>query len=407
MARINANYNKLAAGYLFPEIARRTAAFSDANPGVNVMRLGIGDTTEPLTDVVIAGLHAGVDKLSKSDSYSGYGDGEGDQDLREAIAAKYADYGVTFDETEVFVSDGAKSDSANISSIFSHDAVIAVQDPAYPVYVDSNVISGRTGEAVEGQYEGLVYMPCTEDNDFFPEPPRQKVDLIYLCVPNNPTGAVCSKEQLKSFVDYAIDNKAVIFYDAAYAPYITDTSLPRTIFEIEGAKSCAIEINSFSKDNGFTGVRLGWSVVPQDLVVEDSEPGKLNTMWRRRQNTFFNGSSNIVQRGAFASLSPEGRKLSQEMVGYYMVNARTIKSGLESIGITVFGGSNAPYLWMKTPNGLSSWDFFDKLLTETHVVGTPGSGFGPSGEGYFRLSAFGNEADIATAVESIKSNLQI
>lgn len=407
MARINANYNKLAAGYLFPEIARRTKQFTDENPGVKVMRLGIGDTTEPLTDVVIKGLHDGVDRLANRETYSGYGDGEGDLDLREAIAKKYADYGVTLDASEVFVSDGAKSDSANISSIFSHDAVIAVQDPAYPVYVESNVILGKTGEAVNGQYEGLVYMPCTEENAFFPEVPDRKVDLIYLCVPNNPTGAVCTREQLKAFVDYAIDQKAVIFYDAAYAPYITDTTLPRSIFEIEGAKQCAIEINSFSKDNGFTGVRLGWSVVPQELVVEDSEPGKLNTMWRRRQNTFFNGPSNVVQRGAYASLTPEGRKLSQEMVGYYLVNARTIKSGLESIGLTVFGGSNAPYLWMKTPNGMSSWDFFDKLLQETHVVGTPGSGFGPSGEGYFRLSAFGHESDIATAVESIKGRLEI
>ncbi|HCK10631.1 MAG TPA: LL-diaminopimelate aminotransferase [Candidatus Latescibacteria bacterium] len=407
MARINANYNKLAAGYLFPEIARRTAQFTEENSGVQVMRLGIGDTTEPLTDVVIEGLHDGVDRLASPDTYSGYGDGEGDLDLREAIAKKYEDHGVSLDATEVFVSDGAKSDSANVSSIFAHDCVIAVQDPAYPVYVESNVISGRTGEALEGQYQGLLYMPCTEANGFFPDVPSDKVDLIYLCCPNNPTGAVGSKEQLKAFVNYAIENRAVIFYDAAYAPYITDPALPKTIFEIDGAKSCAIEINSFSKDNGFTGVRLGWSVVPQDLIVEDSEPGKLNTMWRRRQNTFFNGPSNIVQRGAFASLEPEGRKLSKEMVDYYMNNAGTIKSGLESIGLTVFGGSSAPYLWMKTPNGMSSWDFFDKLLTEAHVVGTPGSGFGPSGEGYFRLSAFGNEKDIATAVQSIKTNLQL
>ena len=407
MARINANYSKLAAGYLFPEIARRTKEFTDANSGVRVMRLGIGDTTEPLTDVVLAGLHDGVDRLGKSDTYSGYGDGEGNLDLREAIAAKYAGYGVRLDGSEVFVSDGAKSDSANISSIFSHDAVIAVQDPAYPVYVDTNVISGRTGEAVDGQYKGLVYMPCTEENGFIPSVPDQKVDLIYLCNPNNPTGAVATREQLEAFVAYAMEHKAVIFYDAAYAPYITDPEIPKTIFEIEGAKTCAIEINSFSKDNGFTGVRLGWSVVPKDLVVEDSEPGKVNTLWRRRQNTFFNGASNVVQAGALASLSPEGRAQSQEMVGYYTVNARTIKNGLESIGLTVYGGSNAPYLWMKTPNGLTSWEFFDKLLTETHVVGTPGSGFGPSGEGYFRLSAFGNEADIATAVESIKQKLKI
>ena len=407
MARINANYDKLGAGYLFPEIARRTAKFTDANPGVKVMRLGIGDTTEPLTEVVLAGLHEGVDALSKAETYSGYGEGEGNLDLREAIATKYADYGVTLDAADVFVSDGAKSDSANISSIFAHDAVIAVQDPAYPVYVDSNVISGRTGQAVNGQYEGLVYMPCSDDNGFIPDIPDRKVDLIYLCNPNNPTGAVASREQLERFVAYAIEHKAVIFYDAAYAPYITDPAIPKTIFEIDGAKTCSIEINSFSKDNGFTGVRLGWSIVPQDLVAEDSDPGKLNTMWRRRQNTFFNGPSNIVQAGALASLTPEGRKMSKEMVGYYMVNARAIKNGLESIGLTVYGGSNAPYLWMKTPNGLSSWEFFDKLLSETHVVGTPGSGFGPSGEGYFRLSAFGNEADIATAVESIKKSLKV
>jgi LL-diaminopimelate aminotransferase len=407
MARINANYNKLAAGYLFPEIARRTSEFTQANPGVKVMRLGIGDTTEPLTDVVLAALHEGVDQLSKAETYSGYGDGEGQLALREAIAGKYAGYGVALDGSEVFVSDGAKSDSANIASIFAHDAAIAVQDPAYPVYVESNVISGRTGNAVNGQYEGLVYMPCTDENGFIPSPPDQKVDLIYLCNPNNPTGAVASREQLEAMVAYAVEHKAVIIYDAAYAPYITDPEIPKTIFEIDGAKTCAIEINSFSKDNGFTGVRLGWSVVPQDLVVEDSEPGKLNTIWRRRQNTFFNGASNIVQAGALASLTPEGRVQSNEMVGYYKVNARTIKNGLESIGLTVYGGSNAPFLWMKTPNGMSSWDFFDKLLTETHVVGTPGSGFGPSGEGYFRLSAFGNEVDIATAVESIKTRLKI
>jgi len=407
MARINANYNKLAAGYLFPEIARRTAEFVNANDGVEVMRLGIGDTTEPLTQAVLEGLHGSVDELSNPDTYSGYGDGEGKESLRKALADRYGERGAQLDETEVFISDGAKSDSANIQSLFSNDAVICVQDPAYPVYVDTNVIGGRTGDAVDGQYEGLVYLPCTEANGFVPEPPSEHVDLIYLCNPNNPTGAVATKSQLEAFVTYAREHKAVIFFDAAYSAYITDPELPRSIYELEGAETCAIELNSFSKDNGFTGLRLGWAVVPQALVAEDAEPGKLNTMWRRRQNTFFNGPANIVQDGALASLTPEGRRQSDEMVAYYKVNAKTIRDCLESIGLTVYGGSNAPYLWMKTPDGIDSWSFFDKLLSETHVVGTPGSGFGPSGEGFFRLSAFGHEEDIARAVQSIRDNLKL
>ncbi|MBK35642.1 MAG: LL-diaminopimelate aminotransferase [Gemmatimonadetes bacterium] len=407
MARINANYNKLAAGYLFPEIARRTAEFVNANDGVEVMRLGIGDTTEPLTQAVLEGLHGSVDELSSPDTYSGYGDGEGKESLRKALADRYGERGAQLDETEVFISDGAKSDSANIQSLFSNDAVICVQDPAYPVYVDTNVIGGRTGDAVDGQYEGLVYLPCTEANGFVPEPPSEHVDLIYLCNPNNPTGAVATKSQLEAFVTYAREHKAVIFFDAAYSAYITDPELPKSIYELEGAETCAIELNSFSKDNGFTGLRLGWAVVPQALVAEDAEQGKLNTMWRRRQNTFFNGPANIVQDGALASLTPEGRRQSDEMVAYYKVNAKTIRDCLESIGLTVYGGSNAPYLWMKTPDGIDSWSFFDKLLSETHVVGTPGSGFGPSGEGFFRLSAFGHEEDIARAVQSIRDNLKL
>ena len=302
MARINANYNKLAAGYLFPEIARRTAEFVNANDGVEVMRLGIGDTTEPLTQAVLEGLHGSVDELSSPDTYSGYGDGEGKESLRKALADRYGERGAQLDETEVFISDGAKSDSANIQSLFSNDAVICVQDPAYPVYVDTNVIGGRTGDAVDGQYEGLVYLPCTEANGFVPEPPSEHVDLIYLCNPNNPTGAVATKSQLEAFVTYAREHKAVIFFAAAYSAYITDPDLPRSIYELEGAETCAIELNSFSKDNGFTGLRLGWAGVPQALVAEDAEPGKLNTMWRRRQNTFFNGPANIVQDGAAAVL---------------------------------------------------------------------------------------------------------
>ena len=408
MASINANYDKLAAGYLFPEIARRTQVFLDAHPEVSVMRLGIGNTTEPLTKSVIAGLHDAVDQMANVETYRGYADGgEGEPEMREALAKRYAKYGVDLDASEVFVSDDAKSDSANIQSIFGMDNVIAVQDPAYPVYVDSNVIAGRTGEAVDDQYEGLVYMPCTEENGFMPEVPDEKVDLIYICSPNNPTGAVATRAQLQAFVDYARAHKAVIIYDAAYAGYISDADLPRTIYEVEGAKSCAIEINSFSKDTGFTGVRLGWTIVPMDLVVEDAEAGKLNTLWGRRQNTFFNGASNIVQLGALSVFTEAGERECQKMIAYYMENARIIRAGLRSIGLTVFGGVHAPYLWLKTPNGLSSWDFFDKLLSETHVVGTPGSGFGPAGEGYFRLSSFGHREDVERAVASIQANLKI
>ena len=406
MATINTNYDKLAAGYLFPEIARRTQIFLDANSGVSVMRLGIGNTTEPLPKSVIAGLHDAVDQMGNVDTYRGYADGgEGEPEMREALAKRYAKYGVELDASEMFVSDGAKADSANIQSIFGIDNVIAVQDPAYPVYVDSNVIAGRTGKAVDGQYEGLVYMPCMEENGFMPKVPDQKVDLIYICSPNNPTGAVATKTQLEAFVNYARENKAVIFYDAAYAGYISDPDLPRTIYEIEGAKSCAIEINSFSKDTGFTGVRLGWTVVPRDLIVEGSEPGKVNSLWGRRQNTFFNGASNIVQLGALAVFSAEGERECQGMIAYYMENARIIREGLESMGLAVYGGVHAPYLWLKTPGGMSSWDFFDKLLSETHVVGTPGAGFGPAGEGYFRLSSFGHRENIEKAVGSITGSL--
>ena len=407
MAKINANYQKLTAGYLFPEIGRRTKAFLEANPGAEVMRLGIGNTTEPLPPSVVAGLHHGVDLLSKAETYSGYGDEQGNTALREALVRRYAGYGVSLDADEFFVSDGAKPDSANIQSIFGADNVVAVQDPAYPVYVDSNVIAGRTGAASEGQYEGLVYMPCTAENGFFPALPRQKVDLIYICSPNNPTGAVATKGQLAAFVAYAREHQAVIIFDAAYAAYIADPDLPRSIYQVDGAKDCAIEISSFSKEAGFTGVRLGWATVPKALACEDGDPGVLNKLWLRRQTTMFNGASNIVQEGGLAVLSKAGWKECQEQIQYYMRNARTIRAGLESIGLTVYGGVNAPYIWMKTPNSLSSWEFFDKLLSECHVAGTPGSGFGPNGEGYFRLSAFGHADNIEKAITSIKDNLRL
>ncbi len=407
MAKINAHYRKLSAGYLFPEISRRVAAFQKENPKAKIYRLGIGNTTEPLPLSVIGGLNDGVQRLASHETYSGYGDEQGDLDLRKALVLLYRQRGVMLEAAEIFVSDGAKPDSGNIQSIFGTDNLAAFQDPAYPVYVDSNVIAGRSGtcDSNNGSYNGFIYMRCSEENGFIPEPPAEKADLIYLCSPNNPTGAVATHQQLQKFVDYARENRAVIIFDAAYADFITDPELPRSIYEIAGAEQCAVEINSFSKSAGFTGVRLGWTVVPKGLVVEDSVPGELNRLWLRRQTTFFNGASNIAQRGGLAVLSPRGQEECRAVTSYYMENARLIREGLQKIGLIIYGGVNAPYLWLKTPGGLSSWAFFDKLLNETQVVGTPGSGFGPAGEGFFRLSAFGRRADIEAAVEQIIAKL--
>ncbi len=409
MAKINNNYRKLSAGYLFPEISRRVAKFQQENPQAIIYRLGIGNTTEPLTPVVIEGLKYGVERLSSPETYSGYGDEQGDLNLREALAQLYRQREVSLSVDEIFISDGAKPDSGNIQSIFGLDNLIAFQDPAYPVYVDSNVIAGRSGgyNHKTGSYAGFVYMDCNAWNGFIPDPPAEKVDLIYLCSPNNPTGAVATISELQKFVDYARDNRAVIIFDAAYSEFITDPALPRSIYEVEGAYECAVEINSFSKSAGFTGVRLGWAVVPHALVAEDSEPGDINRLWLRRQTTFFNGASNVAQRGGLAVLSAQGRKECSAVIDYYMENARIIREGLQDIGLTIYGGVNAPYLWLKTPESLTSWEFFDKLLTETQVVGTPGSGFGPAGEGYFRLSAFGHHHDIEAAVDQIKNKLRL
>ncbi len=409
MARINEHYKKLSAGYLFPEIGMRMAAFQKDNPGVKVHRLGIGNTTEPLTPAVVEGLKEAVEKLSKPETYTGYGDEQGEEELRLALARFYGSRSVKLDADEIFISDGAKADAANIQSIFGRDNRVAFQDPAYPVYVDSNVIAGRSGsfDGGSGTYAGFLYMTCVAENGFIPEPPQEKADLIYICSPNNPTGAVATREELQKFVDYARENKAVIIFDAAYSEYITDSSLPRSIYEVDGAEECAVEINSFSKFAGFTGVRLGWSVVPKALVVEDSEPGEVHKLWFRRQTTFFNGASNIAQQGGLAALTDAGLAESAGLIDYYMENADVIREGLQQLGLTVYGGVNAPYLWLKAPGGLSSWDFFDKLLNETQVVGTPGSGFGPSGEGYFRLSAFGHREDIEAAVQSIVNNLKL
>jgi LL-diaminopimelate aminotransferase len=409
MARTNKDYDLLAAGYLFPEIAKRARAFRERNPQARLLHLGIGNTTEPLAPSVVEGLRRGADRLARAETYTGYGDEQGRPELRRAIASQYAKLGTTLSEREIFVSDGAKPDAGNVQTLFSSDCVVAVQDPAYPVYVDTNVASGRGGrfDSGSGRYERITYMPCTEENGFFPEVPAQKVDLIYLCSPNNPTGAAASKEQLAKFVDYARKNKAVIIFDAAYAQYISDPALPKSIYQVPGAKECAIEINSFSKSAGFTGVRLGWTVVPMELECEDAKAGKLNFMWNRRQCTFFNGASNIAQEGGMAALSEQGQRECQKTIDYYMENARIIREGLQGIGLTVHGGANAPFLWVRTPKGMKSWDFFDLLLAQAHVVTTPGAGFGPHGEGFIRVSAFGHRKDVAEAVESIKKNLKV
>jgi LL-diaminopimelate aminotransferase len=409
MATINVNYDKLGAGYLFPEIARRARAFSEKHPGVELHRLGIGDTTQPLAPSIVRALKDAAERLANPETYSGYGDYEGEAFLREAIRGLYRERKVELDLDEIFVSDGAKSDSGNIQTIFGSPNVVAVEDPAYPVYVDTNVMAGRTESfnTVTGQYSGIVYMPCHEQNAFFPELPTEKADLIYLCSPNNPTGAVATHEQLTRFVEYALQMRSVIIFDAAYSAFISDPNLPRSIYEIPGAKECAIEINSFSKSAGFTGVRLGWSIVPKALTTEDAPAGKLNALWYRRQSTFFNGASNIVQYGGAAALSPNGRRECQSIIDYYMQNAQLIREGLSSMGLTCYGGDNAPYIWAKTPFGVRSWDFFDKLLKEAHVVTTPGSGFGPSGEGFIRLSAFGHRESTERAIASIKSHLKM
>ncbi len=406
MVTINKNYDKLQGAYLFAEIAKRTKEFAEKNPNVKIMRLGIGDTTLPLTSTVVKGLTDGVKKLKNAKTYTGYGPAQGNINLRTALADFYKKRNVHLDIKEIFISDGAKSDSANIQSIFNSDAIIAVADPVYTVYVDSNVIAGRTGEFKDGKYQGLVYMECNEENGFVPVPPKDKVDIIYLCNPNNPTGAVATHAQLKAFVDYALKNKAVIIFDASYAEYITDESLPKSIYEVEGAKKCAIEINSFSKWAGFTGVRLGWSIVPMELVIEGTEAGKINSIWSRRQSTMFNGASNISQEGALAVLSSAGQKESKKLIAYYMANAALLKKSLSDLGFKVFGGEHAPYIWAKTPSGLTSWECFDIFLKEAHVVVTPGSGFGKFGEGYIRLSAFSDKQEVGEALKSIK-NLKI
>ncbi|MDH3869862.1 MAG: LL-diaminopimelate aminotransferase [Desulfuromonadales bacterium] len=406
MARINDSYLKLQTGYLFPEIGRRVKAFTDANTGAQVIRLGIGDVTLPLAPAVLKAFHEGVDDMAKGETFHGYGPEQGYDWLSQIIIDKaYKPLGVDLKTSEVFISDGSKCDCANILDVFDLGNKVAICDPVYPVYNDTNVMVGRTGQADDkGYYEGIHYMPCTGANNFTPSIPNEKVDVIYLCYPNNPTGAVATRADLKKWVDYALANDAVILFDAAYEAFITEAEIPHSIYEVEGARECAIEFRSFSKTAGFTGVRCGLVVVPEELMGTTTEGAKysFNKLWNRRQTTKFNGVSYPVQKAAAAVYSDEGWAQIKETIDYYMENARIIREGLTDAGITCFGGVNAPYIWLETPGGMTSWDFFDKLLNECHVVGTPGSGFGPSGEGYFRLSAFGDRANVETAVQRIR-----
>ncbi len=403
MTYINEHYLKLTAGYLFPEIGRRVQAFCDQNPAAKVIRLGIGDVTEPLAPAVIQAMHAAVDELTERSSFRGYGPEQGYDFLREAIAKHdYQARGAAVDADEIFVSDGSKCDSGNILDIFGEDNIIAVLDPVYPVYVDTNVMAGHTGPAdASGRYAGLVYLPVTAANDFVPELPRQRVDLIYLCYPNNPTGVVATRQMLRHWVEYAQRNGSIILYDAAYEAFITDPAIPHSIYEIDGAREVAIEFRSFSKTAGFTGVRCAFTVIPKGLKgkTRDGREVPIHPLWNRRHCTKFNGVSYPVQRGAAAIYSPEGRQQVRETIAFYLANARLVREALTQLGLQVYGGVNAPYVWLKTPGNLSSWDFFDTLLQQAHLVGTPGSGFGACGEGYFRLSAFNSRANVEEAVK--------
>ena len=409
MARINEHYRKLPAGYLFPEIGRRVRAFSAANPEAKVIRLGIGDVTEPLAPSIVAAMHEAVEEMGRRESFRGYGPEQGYDFLIDAIREHdYRARGVDIGADEIFVSDGSKCDSGNVQELFDGGARIAVTDPVYPVYVDSNVMAGRTAALdASGRYPGFLYLPSNEENGFVPPPPddSEQVDVAYLCSPNNPTGAVATREALSAWVAWARRKDAIILFDAAYEAYIRDPALPRSIYEIEGAKECAIELRSFSKRAGFTGVRCAFMVVPKALTgtIPSGERVSLNAMWSRRHTTKFNGTSYVVQRGAAAVYTPAGLVETGAQIDFYMENARLLREGLAQTGFRVFGGAHAPYIWLKTPGGLGSWELFDQLLSRANVVGTPGAGFGPSGEGYFRLSAFNSRANVEEALARIRA----
>lgn len=402
MFRINENYQKLPGSYLFSTIGKKVAAYQSANPEKQIIRLGIGDVTQPIVPVIVDAMHKAVDEMGKADTFRGYAPDLGYEFLRNAIAKNdYADRGCCISTDEIFVSDGAKCDSGNIQEIFASDNKIAVCDPVYPVYIDSNVMAGRCGiyHKETGMWSNVIYMPCTKENNFVPEFPKEVPDMIYLCFPNNPTGTTITKQQLQEWVDYANKNGSVIIYDAAYEAYITESSVAHSIYECEGARTCAIGLKSFSKNAGFTGVRLGYTVVPKELKCGDVS---LHSMWARRHGTKFNGAPYIQQRAGEAVYSEDGKVQLKEQIAYYMRNAKAIKEGLAEAGFEVFGGVNAPYIWLKTPDGMTSWEFFDYLLEKANVVGTPGSGFGPSGEGYFRLTAFGSYENTLAALKRIK-----
>ena len=403
MTRVNENYLKLPGSYLFSSIGKKRKAYAEAHPDSNIISLGIGDVTQPLAPAIITALHKAVDEMANAETFHGYAPDLGYEFLRDAIAKNdYQDHGCEIYADEIFVSDGAKCDCGNIQEIFSADAKIAVCDPVYPVYVDTNVMAGRTGEydPQSETWSNVIYMPCVGSNNFAPELPKEVPDLIYLCFPNNPTGATITKAQLQEWVDYANRTGSVIIYDAAYEAYISEKDIPHSIYECEGARTCAIEMHSFSKNAGFTGVRLGYTVIPKELTCGGVA---LHGLWARRHGTKYNGAPYIVQRAGEAVYSPEGKQQLKEQVAYYMKNAAYIREELADAGFTVSGGVNAPYIWLKTTNGMTSWEFFDYLLERANVVGTPGSGFGPSGEGYFRLTAFGSHENTKEAVRRIKA----
>lgn len=405
MALVNEHFLKLPNNYLFSDIAKKVNAFKVSHPKTDLIRLGIGDVTRPLPQASIEAMHKAVDELANKETFHGYGPEQGYDFLIDAVIRNdYAPRGVYLEPGEVFISDGAKSDTGNIGDILRHDNSIGVTDPIYPVYIDSNVMCGRAGILEDGRWSNVVYSPCLSENNFVPEIPDRRIDILYLCYPNNPTGTVISKAELKKWVNYALENDTLILYDAAYEAYIQDPDIPHSIYEIKGAKKVAIEFRSFSKTAGFTGVRCGYTVVPKELTAATLEGERipLNRMWNRRQCTKFNGTSYITQRGAEAIYTPEGKKQVKAIIQYYMANARIMKEALESTGLKVFGGENAPYLWVKTPGEVNSWKFFEQMLYEANVVGTPGVGFGPSGEGYIRLTAFGERADCEEAMKRIR-----
>lgn len=405
MALVNEHFLKLQSNYLFSDIAKKVNSFKITHPKQKIIRMGIGDVTQPLAPAVIEAMHKAVNEMASKETFHGYGPEQGYPFLIDAIIKNdYESIGVSLEPSEVFISDGAKSDCGNIGDLLRHDNSIGVTDPVYPVYIDSNVMSGRTGIWENGIWSDVVYIPCTAENQFVPELPSRRVDIIYLCYPNNPTGTTLTKEELKKWVNYALANDAIIMYDSAYEAYIQDPTIPHSIYEIKGAKKVAIEFRSFSKTAGFTGVRCGYTVIPKEVSATTLKGERvfLNKLWHRRQCTKFNGTSYITQRGAEAVYSPEGKKQIRQTINYYMNNAKLMKEGLEACGLQVYGGTNAPYLWVKTPDGLSSWKFFEKLLYEVFIVSTPGVGFGPSGEGYLRLTAFGDHDDTIEAIQRIQ-----